>query len=118
MPPPPLTPHQIRLSAIDPSLPTILINHYPLIREPTRALWHPEFALWCGTERTSDWHRRFRAATVIYGHLHISRTTWSDGVPFEEVSLGYPREWQRRTSRLPLLRQILPEPYPYPHRAP
>ncbi len=54
-------------------------------------LRYPEFAQWCGTERTADWHTRFNAKAVVYGHLHIPRTTWEDGVRFEEVSLGYPR---------------------------
>ena len=36
------------------------------------------------------------ARAVVYGHLHIPRTTWYDGVRFEEVSLGYPREWRAR----------------------
>ncbi|MFE7330215.1 metallophosphoesterase family protein [Streptomyces sp. NPDC057565] len=85
-----------RLAALPSDLPTVLVNHYPLIREPTRVLRYPEFALWCGTEHTADWHRRFRARAVVYGHLHIPRTTWHDGVPFQEVSLGYPREWQPR----------------------
>ena len=80
----------------DPTLPTVLVNHFPLLVEPTRVLRHPEFAQWCGTVRTADWHRRFRAAAVVYGHLHIPRTTWHDGVRFEEVSLGYPRERRRR----------------------
>jgi 3',5'-cyclic AMP phosphodiesterase CpdA len=79
-----------------PDLPTVLVNHYPLVREPTRVLRHPEFAIWCGTTATADWHVRFRAAVVVYGHLHIPRTTWHDGVRFEEVSLGYPREWTAR----------------------
>jgi 3',5'-cyclic AMP phosphodiesterase CpdA len=97
---------QRRLEARDPALPVVLVNHFPLIREPTQALRYPEFAQWCGTERTADWHIRFNAAAVVYGHLHIPRTTWHDGVPFEEVSLGYPREWRRREQR-PVLRQIL-----------
>lgn len=105
-----------RLDARDPTLPTVLVNHWPLTRLPTRVLRHPEFALWCGTERTADWHVRYRAAAVVYGHLHIPRTTWEDGVRFEEVSLGYPREWRARDERngtavadlLP--RQILPVP--------
>ncbi|WP_055587227.1 metallophosphoesterase family protein [Peterkaempfera griseoplana] len=84
-----------RLAARDPALPTVLVNHFPLTRTPTEVLWYPEFALWCGTERTADWHLRFDAAAVVYGHLHIRRTIWEDGVRFEEVSLGYPREWQR-----------------------
>jgi 3',5'-cyclic AMP phosphodiesterase CpdA len=81
-----------RLEALDPSLPTVLVNHFPTVVEPTRVLRHPEFAQWCGTIRTADWHRRFRAVAVVYGHLHIPRTTRYDGVRFEEVSLGYPRE--------------------------
>ncbi|MEV6420938.1 metallophosphoesterase [Streptomyces sp. NPDC051662] len=98
-----------RLSAIDPSLRTVLVNHFPLVRHPTRILYYPEFAQWCGTELTADWHVRFRSAAVVYGHLHIPRVTWHDGVRFEEVSVGYPREWRKRPPREPL-RQILPEP--------
>lgn len=99
-----------RLAERDPQLPTVLVNHYPLVREPTRILWLPEFALWCGTERTADWHVRFDATAVVYGHLHVPRTTWYDGVRFEEVSLGYPREWRRRGTAPRPLRQILPAP--------
>lgn len=98
-----------RLAAVDPALRTVLINHWPLVREPTLILRYPEFAQWCGTELTADWHIRFRAAAAVYGHLHIPRVTWHDGVRFEEVSLGYPREWKPRPPRK-LLRQILPEP--------
>ena len=48
----------------------------------------------------------------MYGHLHIPRTTWYDGVRFEEVSVGYPREWRRRKPYR-WMRQILPDPkYP------
>lgn len=96
-----------RLAATDPALPTVLVGHWPLVREPTDVLWYPEFAQWCGTVRTADWHRRFRAAAVVYGHLHIPRTTHYDGVRFEEVSLGYPREWQRRDTAPQPLRRIL-----------
>jgi 3',5'-cyclic AMP phosphodiesterase CpdA len=84
-----------RLASCDPAIPTVLINHFPLIREPTRVLRYPEFAQWCGTQRTADWHVRFHAVAAVYGHLHIPRTTWHDGVRFEEVSVGYPREWRR-----------------------
>ncbi|GAB3435797.1 metallophosphoesterase family protein [Flindersiella endophytica] len=97
-----------RLDSIPPSQQTILVNHFPLTREPTRILRYPEFALWCGTEATADWHLRYRAEAVVYGHLHIPRTITEDGVLFEEVSLGYPREWQPR-SRVPGLPvQVLP----------
>ncbi len=90
---------ELRLSALDPELPTVLVNHFPLIRDPTLILRHPEFAQWCGTVRTADWHVRFGAKAVVYGHLHIPRVTWHDGVRFAEVSLGYPREWRRRSWR-------------------
>jgi 4'-phosphopantetheinyl transferase N-terminal domain len=87
-----------RLCEIDDAYPAVLVNHFPLIREPTDVLHYPLFALWCGTERTADWCRRFRAKVAVYGHLHILRTTWRDGVRFEEVSVGYPREWMRPRS--------------------
>jgi 3',5'-cyclic AMP phosphodiesterase CpdA len=80
------------LAARDAALPTILVSHFPLVRDLTTVLRRPESALWCGTERTADWHRRFHAVAVVYGHLHVPRTTWYDGVRFEEVSLGLPGE--------------------------
>lgn len=96
-----------RLEQCDLNTPSVLVNHFPLIATPTTMLRQPVFAQWCGTVRTADWHRRFNAAAAVYGHLHIPHSAWHDGVRFEEVSLGYPRQWQRRPPR-PLLRQILP----------
>lgn len=96
------------LEARERDIPTVIVNHFPLREEPTAVLRHPEFAQWCGTTRTADWHLRFGAAAVVYGHLHIPRTTWHDGVRFEEVSLGYPREWRRRAGRGLSPRQIAP----------
>ena len=101
-----------RLAALPPGTRTVLVNHFPLTRLPTLVLRHPEFAIWCGTERTADWHRRFGAAAVVYGHLHIPRTTWEDGVRFEEVSIGYPREWRRHNLRRGVLRDVFPTPAP------
>lgn len=100
---------EARLETIDRRFATVLINHWPLVREPTRILRYPEFAQWCGTDKTADWHLRFRATAAVYGHLHIPRTTHYDGVRFEEVSLGYPREWQPRGQNPPSpVRTILP----------
>lgn len=99
-----------RLARLDPAHPTVLINHWPLLRDPTRVLRHPDFAMWCGTDQTADWHRRYRATACVYGHLHIPRTTVHDDVRFEEVSLGYPREWNSRGRPEPLTRRILPTP--------
>jgi 3',5'-cyclic AMP phosphodiesterase CpdA len=97
-----------RLDACDPALPTVLVNHWPLTRLPTRVLRHPEFSLWCGTTETADWHVRYRSTAVVYGHLHIPRETREDGVRFVEVSLGYPREWRAHGVPDPLLRSVLP----------
>ncbi len=99
-----------RLATLPPGTRTILVSHFPLTREPTRVLRYPEFAQWCGTERTASWHLRFGAEAVVYGHLHIPGTTWQDGVRFEEVSLGYPQELTSRPDRPRGLRQILPVP--------
>jgi 3',5'-cyclic AMP phosphodiesterase CpdA len=97
-----------RLDAIDPALPTVLVNHWPLTRLPTRVLRHPEFALWCGTEATADWHVRYRATAVVYGHLHIPRVVVEDGVRFVEASLGYPREWKPREARYGPVTELVP----------
>jgi len=112
-----------RLAAeLDPAVPAVLVNHYPLVREPTDILTYPQFAQWCGTVRTADWHLRFNVAAVIYGHLHIPRVTWHDGVRFEEVSVGYPREWERRAERFGTTRrpgtpwQVFPATAPVPDR--
>ncbi len=97
-----------RLAALGPGARTVLMSHFPLIREPAESLRYPEFAQWCGTTRTAGWHLRFGAAAVVYGHLHIPRTTWHDGVRFEEVSLGYPDERRQREAAAVTPREILP----------
>lgn len=98
-----------RLAALPPDLRTILVTHFPLHRGPTRMMRHQHLAMWCGTDRTADWHLRFRAAACVYGHLHIPLTLEYDGVRFEEVSLGYPKEWRSRPTQPPRpLRSILP----------
>jgi 3',5'-cyclic AMP phosphodiesterase CpdA len=95
-----------------PPLPTVLLAHYPLRAEALARLRFPEFTPWCGTTATEDWHLRFRARAVAYGHLHIPSTHWLDGVRFEEVSLGYPREWRRRAAGPRLVRDVLAAPEP------
>ena len=96
---------QARLCAIDPSTTTVLINHFPLRQSHARLPLIPRFSIWCGTTRTDDWHTRFRARVVVYGHLHIRRTHHDDGVRFEEVSVGYPGQWSGDPNNL--LRVIL-----------
>ena len=90
-------------------VPLFLLYDYTF-RPPGMASKAESLARASGTERTSDWQVRFRATAVVYGYLHVPRTTWHDGVRFEEVSPGYPREWQPRPARPALPRQILPFP--------
>jgi hypothetical protein len=87
--------------------PMVLASHWPLLPAPLAALYYQEFAPWCGTTATADWHTRYDVKAAVYGHLHIPRTTYHDGVRFEEVSVGYPREWQRRGTAPPPPRVIL-----------
>ena len=101
-----------RLAAAARRGPLVLINHFPLRRELAILPRVPRFSIWCGTRRTEDWHVRFGAHAVIYGHLHIRATKQRDGVRFEEVSLGYPHDWDPRRGIEPYLREILPGPPP------
>jgi len=100
---------QARLETLGAHTRTILINHWPLrydLAQPPRI---PRFSLWCGTTRTEDWGRRYRARVVISGHLHLRTTLWRHGVRYDEVSLGYPRDWQHDRGMAWYFRQILPE---------
>lgn len=99
-----------RLAELDPALPTVLVNHWPLIHAPVTALRYPDFAMWCGTVHTEQWPQRYRARACVYGHLHIPRSQVVAGIRHEEVSLGYPREWRQRGHPVPLARPIVPTP--------
>jgi 3',5'-cyclic AMP phosphodiesterase CpdA len=94
-----------RLAAVPSRYRTVLVSHFALNHDVVRLPAMPEFAMWCGTRLTEDWHCRFRAETVVMGHLHLPGVLWRDGVPFEEVSLGYPQQWERR-GRPALPRQV------------
>ena len=87
---------------------TVLVNHWPLRRDLVRIPRVPRFTPWCGTTETEDWHRRYRAHAVVSGHLHTRRTDLVDGTRFEEVSLGYPRQWDHSRGCAGYLRTILP----------
>jgi predicted phosphodiesterase len=97
---------EARLAELPPGLLLVLVNHFPL-REDLIRIRIPRFSIWCGTRRTEDWHTRFNVAVVVSGHLHVPRTCSRDGVRFEEVSLGYPSQWQHRDNET-LLRQVCP----------
>jgi len=85
----------------------VLINHFPLRQDLAILPRIPRFSLWCGTRRTDDWHTRFPVTCVVYGHLHIRGTRHRDNIRFEEVSLGYPRQWDTSRDIQDYLREIL-----------
>ncbi len=99
-----------RLTAAAAEAPLVLVNHFPLRYDLVRLRRVPRFSPWCGTRRTESWHLRFRAHAVVYGHLHVRGTHVRDGVRCEEVSLGYPRDWDARLGVESYLREVLPGP--------
>jgi predicted phosphodiesterase len=70
------------LAKVDSSIPLVLINHFPLVFDDLQHLALQDFALWCGTTSTANWHLDYNVCAVIYGHTHIRGTSWRDGVPF------------------------------------
>lgn len=101
---------EARLDAIGRDVPKILVNHYPLRRDLVHIPRIPRFSPWCGTVLTEDWHVRFNARVVVSGHLHVRRTDWVDGTRFEEVSLGYPKQWDPARGLAAYIRPIWPPP--------
>ncbi len=99
---------EARLAQTAPDVPIVLAAHFPLRYDLAYLPRIPRFSLWCGTQRTESWLNRFPISTVLYGHLHIRQTQIKDGVRFEEVSLGYPKQWSVERGLKPYLRQILP----------
>ncbi|HEY1017218.1 MAG TPA: metallophosphoesterase [Herpetosiphonaceae bacterium] len=98
-----------RLLTIPAGQPVILISHFPLRRDLAILPRIPRFSIWCGTRQTEDWPALFNAPISISGHLHIRGTTYRQGRRFEEVSFGYPTQWDPTRSLQSYLRQILPE---------
>jgi 3',5'-cyclic AMP phosphodiesterase CpdA len=96
-----------RLSEVSAGARIVLANHFPLRRDHAVLPRIPRFSIWCGTRLTEDWHRRYPIHTVVYGHLHLRSSRVLDGVRFEEVSLGYPRQWATKNGLAPYLREIL-----------
>jgi len=101
-----------RLAELGPDERTILVNHWPLRRDLCRLFRIPRFVPWCGTTATEDWHLRYRAEVVVSGHLHMPATDWRDGVRFEEVSYGYPRQVDPSRPLGDHVRTIWPPPPP------
>ena len=104
---------EARLSALPPGSRTVLVNHWPLRYDLARPPRVPRFSLWCGTPLTEDWGVRFRARAVVSGHVHLRTTLFRHGVRYEEVSLGYPRDWRQERGIDWYLREILPADGPH-----
>jgi predicted phosphodiesterase len=101
---------EARIDELPREMPSVLVNHFPVLREHAVLPAIPRFSIWCGTRRTESWIDRARAEVVVYGHLHIPVTIFRRGVRFEEVSLGYPKQWIAERAPESFLREILPAP--------
>lgn len=106
-----------RLAALPADMPLVLVNHFPLRYDLVRTMRIPRFSIWCGTKATESWHRKYPLSVVVSGHLHMRATDYRHGVRYEEVSLGYPRDWQRDLGMASYLREILPGPEGQYHHA-
>jgi hypothetical protein len=97
-----------RLAELPPGARTLLVNHWPLRQDLCRLFRIPRFTPWCGTRRTEHWHVRYGAELVVSGHLHMRATDFRDGVRFEEISLGYPAQYNAEKGAEGYLRQLWP----------
>ena len=98
---------EARLASLPADVRIILANHFPLRRDHAVLPRIPRFSIWCGTTKTEDWHRRFNIEAVVYGHLHLRASHEANGVRFDEVSLGYPKQWDQSRGAAHYLRQII-----------
>jgi 3',5'-cyclic AMP phosphodiesterase CpdA len=96
-----------RLDRLADDVRLIIVNHFPFRADHAVLPRIPRFRIWCGTRLTEDWHRRYNVEAVIYGHLHLRASRVLDGVRFEEVSLGYPRQWDPARGAGAYLRPIV-----------
>lgn len=99
-----------RLNAYGPDTEWVWINHFPLRRDLVRLKRIPRFVIWCGTRKTETLHQQYRVRAIVSGHLHMRATDYRDGVRFEEVALGYPRDWDQEKGMAYYVREILPGP--------
>jgi 3',5'-cyclic AMP phosphodiesterase CpdA len=98
---------EARLEALPKDVRLIVANHFPLRQDLAVLPRIPRFSIWCGTTKTNDWHRRFNVEAAVYGHLHLRSSKVIDGTRFDEVSLGYPKQWNQSKNLADYLRQIL-----------
>src|SRR4051812_15244864 len=93
-----------RLAAIPSDVKLIVANHFPLRSDLAVLPRIPRFSIWCGTTKTSDWHRRFNIEAVVYGHLHLRSSREIGGGRVGEVSLGDPQKGKQQKTPAEYLR--------------
>jgi hypothetical protein len=55
--------------AANPSVPIVIVNHWPLREDLVLLRNVPRFSIWCGTKKTTDWHK-VRLARFLNGEWH------------------------------------------------
>jgi len=98
-----------RLQTLQAQIPLLLVNHFPLNEKSFYLEFIPSFSLWCGTRLTENWHRQFNTDMVVNGHLHLRGEQVIDGIPFKEVSLGYPGQWDANLPMLDYFQELCPD---------
>ena len=95
-----------RLCRLSGTLPRVFVSHFPLTATCAREPGHDWLAAVSGSPRTEPWIEQFAPSAVVFGHQHRPRSRVRSGVRFEEVSLGYPRDWDSRIGIEPYLRDL------------
>lgn len=101
---------ETRLAEIAQQGSLILASHFPLRYDLVNIPRIPRFSLWCGTERTKNWHVVYPVTAVVYGHLHMRGTHFRDGIPHTEVSFGYPQQWRKQRGMNGYLHEVVTTP--------
>lgn len=99
-----------RLASVPKDAALVVINHYPLHRDHIVLPRIPRFRIWSGTRASETLFSEHTLRAVIFGHLHVRFSHVWGSTRYEEVSLGYPAQWQHHKGIEGYLRQILPTP--------
>ena len=102
-----------RLARVDPDLRPCWSTTSRCVRSPTRLLRYPGVRAVVRDRRDRRLaHPLPRRGGRVRPPAHTARPRYRDGVRFEEVSVGYPRQWATDGGLEPKLREILPGPPP------
>jgi 3',5'-cyclic AMP phosphodiesterase CpdA len=87
---------------------TILASHFSLRYDMVYSPYLPRFSMWCGTKLTEDWHTKYNAEAVVFGHTHVRNTTVYQNCTFVECSLGYPNQYNTSHKITDYISQVVP----------